>query len=252
MKKHFTVLLLVFFCSGSYSQTIITDTLVSATMQKKVAVTVILPAKYDSTKTYPVYYFLHWWGGNNESYTDSMFMNVFGKRNFIIVTPDADTLWYVNSATIPQNKYEDFMTEELFKYIDTTYHPAPGKQAIGGYSMGGYGALLIGLKHSERFAFIADISGAINPPFPEVPLTAGAPINFIINSVRVAFGNQSPKKGVETDIFGFLKKTSKHPKLYIFMAAGDEDEFDFIVPQHRILKNLLDEMAIKNELNIYP
>lgn len=244
MKKYLIALLVVIICARSYSQTVITDTIASKIMQKKVATTVILPAKYDSTKTYPVFYFLHWWGGNNESYTDTVFMVEFSKRNCIIVTPDADTSWYINSATIPQNKYEDFVTGELFGYIDSKYRIDPDRQAIGGYSMGGYGALLIGLKHPERFAFIADISGAINPPFADVPLTPESPLNFIINSVHIAFGTKAAFYE-KYNVFSLVKKQSHVKKLHIFMAIGNKDEFDFIIPSHKEFIKILDASGIR-------
>jgi len=56
--------------------------------------------------------------------------------------------------------------------------------------MGGYGALLIGLKHPEQFKFIADISGVINAPCYDIPLTSTSPLNYVINSLRISFGDE--------------------------------------------------------------
>jgi len=44
-------------------------------------------------------------------------------KQLIIVTPYADTSWYVNSYSNANDKYEDFMTHELFNYIDKNTRP---------------------------------------------------------------------------------------------------------------------------------
>ena len=63
------------------------------------------------------------------------------------------------------DKYFEFIEKELPEFI-TNYFPisdAPEHTYIAGLSMGGYGALLHGLTHPQRFAAIGSFSGAVMP-----------------------------------------------------------------------------------------
>lgn len=242
--KKFLLLLLpgLLAMNAARAQTVTTDSIYSAILNRKVAATVILPATYDTSKTYPVLYMLHWWGGNHQSFLGTSLLAKMKDQPLIIVTPEADTTWYVNSFSDPANRYGDFLSQELFSYMDKKYKTNK-KQGIGGYSMGGYGALLLGLKHPERFVFIADICGAIQPPFYDVPLTVDSPLNYIINSVRVAFGDEQSYTPGLLNIDSVLKSVEARPDLFIYIALARQDEFEFIRPGHQ---KLISELEKKN------
>lgn len=226
----------------SVSQSVSTDSVYSSILKRKVATTIILPANYDATKSYPVFYLLHWWSGNNESFLKTSLVTEVKNRQLIIVTPSADTCWYVNAAA---NRFEDFMTLELFDYIDKKYKTKPTRQAIGGFSMGGFGALQIGLKHRERFKFIADMSGPINVPFYDVPLTPKSPLPFIMNSVRTSFGEANSPVATDSNVFTLIKSVPASSPVFIYMAVGKQDEFDFIIPQHKLFIEALKKQQIR-------
>jgi S-formylglutathione hydrolase FrmB len=46
---------------------------------------------------------------------------------------------------------EDFVIDDLDAHVRQTFHVREGKRAIGGLSMGGYGALRLALRHPDRF-----------------------------------------------------------------------------------------------------
>ncbi|GAB3642820.1 alpha/beta hydrolase [Spirosoma arcticum] len=235
----------------SVSQSVSTDSIYSTILKRKVATTIILPANYDATKSYPVFYLLHRWSGNNGSFLKSNLIAELKDKPLIIVTPSADTSWYVNSATNPANRYEDFMTLELFDYIDKKYRTNSTRQAIGGFSMGAFGALQIGLKHPERFTFIADMSGPINAPFYDVPLTPKSPLNFIKNSVRVSFGEANSPVATGSNVFRLVKSVPASSPVFIYMAVGKQDEFDFIIPQHQLFIDALKKQGINYQYTEY-
>jgi S-formylglutathione hydrolase FrmB len=229
----------------SFSQKVTIDTISSKILNRKIITTIILPDDFDPKKTYPVLYLLHSYGGNHKQYLSkncSLSSKVKGKQ-CIVVTPSADTTWYVNSHSSPQVKYEDFMVRELFTYIDKTYKTKKD-QAIAGFSMGGYGALVIGLKHPERFRYLADLSGAINPPFTEVPVT---PYMIpVMNSVKFTFSNENPDTCKEHDLFTITRRF-KGAKPYIYLAIGTKDEYPFLVTKHQEYVKLLQEQKFKYE-----
>jgi S-formylglutathione hydrolase len=139
-------------------------------------VAVYLPPSYsaDGARRYPVVYMLHgftddvdhWWGVK-QHFID--IPAVIGKalangntREMIVVMPNAFTLYqgsmYSNSATT--GDWEDFVATELVAYIDSHYRTIPDAASRGltGHSMGGYGAVRIGMKHPEVFSSIYVLS----------------------------------------------------------------------------------------------
>ena len=233
----------------SASQSVSTDSVYSTILKRKVATTIILPANYDAAKSYPVFYLLHRWSGNNESFLKSNLVTELKDRQLIVVTPSADTSWYVNSVANPNSRYEDFMTQELFPYVDKKYKVNPARQAIGGFSMGGFGALQIGLKHTDRFKFIADISGPINAPFYDVPITPKSPLPIVMNSVRISFGEANSPVATGSNVFTLVKSVPASSPIFIYMAVGKQDEFDFIIPQHKLFIDALKKQKINYQYN---
>ena len=71
--------------------------------------------------------------------------------------------FYINSD-LNNVSYEDFFIQELVPYIDMTFNTIanPNFRAISGFSMGGYGALLLGMRYPELFSCI----GAEGPTSP--------------------------------------------------------------------------------------
>ncbi|MGL4910268.1 MAG: alpha/beta hydrolase [Cetobacterium sp.] len=68
--------------------------------------------------------------------------------------------WYTNFYKDSNHQYEEFFSKELIQFIEKEYPNS--KKGIGGFSMGGYGALKIGLKNLESYDVIASFSGAIS------------------------------------------------------------------------------------------
>lgn len=135
-------------------------------------VLVLLPPSYGSAKArrYPVVYFLH--GYNSQAEGTVAWTNMEERhkaamaatgREFIVVAPDSDTLlhgsMYSDSVTV--GNFETFTVKELVRFIDSHYRTIPRRESRGlfGHSMGGYGTLRLGMKHSDVFSAIY----AMNP-----------------------------------------------------------------------------------------
>ncbi len=149
-------------------------------------VSVYLPPGYstETSKRYPVVYFLHGIADTDQAYTGQWEDDAGNKIPFssiqtvmdegirrgkfgemIVVLPNQRTNWfgsfYVNSSVT--GNWEDFTVKELVTYIDTNYRTIAesGKRGIAGHSMGGYGALTIGMKHPDVFSVIYGLNPAI-------------------------------------------------------------------------------------------
>jgi S-formylglutathione hydrolase len=67
-----------------------------------------------------------------------------------------------------------YITKELFGLISTEFSVESGRSGIFGHSMGGHGALTIGLRNPERFKTISAFSPIVSPvrcPWGEKALT---------------------------------------------------------------------------------
>jgi enterochelin esterase-like enzyme len=146
-------------------------TVKSTVMNRNVRYTIYLPSDYEaSERSYPVVYLLHGYTDDNTGWLQ------FGEINrmadaaiadgtippMIIVMPNADSSWYINSYD-GKEKYEDFFIKEFMPTIEKTYRIKAQKKyrAIAGLSMGGYGSLIYSLKYPELFSAAAPLSAAV-------------------------------------------------------------------------------------------
>ena len=111
---------------------------------------IFLPPSYskESSRRYPVIYFLHGLNNDHTSWTVDRYGNLQNKveemilarklPEIIMVHPRADNSFYCNYAD-GSKRYEDFVTQELVNYIESGYRAKRGREnrAIGGTSMGG-------------------------------------------------------------------------------------------------------------------
>ena len=119
---------------------------------------VILPVDYEASPTtrYPVLYLLH---GLTGHYTDwvakTNVANYAAHLPLIIVMPEGNNGWYTDSASVPTDKYESYILQELIPDVQRRYHTIEDRsgRAIAGLSMGGYGAIKFGLKSPGMFIF---------------------------------------------------------------------------------------------------
>ena len=77
----------------------------------------------------------------------------------MIVMPDGGRGWYTDAAE--GFAYESAITKDLIPFIDSAFQTS-GKRAIGGLSMGGYGAIKLALKHPSLFVSAHSHSGALD------------------------------------------------------------------------------------------
>lgn len=68
--------------------------------------------------------------------------------------------FYINSPFT--GKYADYITQDVIQYIDHNFRTIPNREnrAIVGGSMGGYGALYLGIQNSDLFSAIGALSPA--------------------------------------------------------------------------------------------
>jgi S-formylglutathione hydrolase FrmB len=140
----------------------------SKLMKREMPYCVILPPDYSDTKNetsrYSVIFLLHGLYGHYDNWVKlTRLVEYSAKYSIIIVTPEGNNGWYVDSATKPDDKYESYIINELIPEIDAKFRTvnAREKRAIAGLSMGGYGAIKFGLKYPRHFLLAGSFSGAL-------------------------------------------------------------------------------------------
>lgn len=135
----------------------------SSVLGHDVAYSVVLPADADKGMHYPVLYLLHGVGGDHSSwleYADVAGMMQRGEMpEMIVVMPDGYLSYYSDAAdgSLP---YETFFTTEFMQAIDSLHPTLPGREnrVISGFSMGGFGALTLGLRNADKFGTVISLS----------------------------------------------------------------------------------------------
>jgi enterochelin esterase-like enzyme len=173
----------------------------------------------DSGRRYPVLYALTGYTGSGAGLLNFRPWNITlaerldrlyaaGMPHVIAVLPDCFTGYggsqYVNSSAT--GRYEDYLTQEIVPYVDGHYDTiaAPAGRGVFGKSSGGYGALIMGMRHADVFGAIACHSGdtAFELCFqPDFPKTANR-INAAGGLERwwQAFAARSKKSRSDTEV----------------------------------------------------
>lgn len=137
-------------------------TLHSDLLGRDVRYSVIVPQGAEDER-FPVLYLLHGIGGDCSSwleYTDVASMMQRGEvGQMVVVMPDG-YLSYYSDAADGSMPYERMFIEELMPEIERKYSVSidPKDRLIGGFSMGGFGALTLGLRNRDCFGSIIALS----------------------------------------------------------------------------------------------
>jgi len=207
----------------------------SKSLKRTVSIQVILPVdtwvypgmKGRKPKPYKTLYLLHGLFGYNGDWISGTRIQRWAEAHYLaVVMPSGENGFYLNQPNSGDD-YNTFMGEELLE-ITRLMFPLSHKREdtfIAGLSMGGYGAVQIGLKYAHNFSHIAGLSSAFVLEAVQHGLFKQAMANE-----REAFGDIEAAKNTEKDL-QFLAKTLKKnlkkdpflsfPKLYI--ACGTED-----------------------------
>jgi putative tributyrin esterase len=195
----------------------------SASLQRDMRYRVLFPPDYGRGGRFPVLYLLHGLYGDYQNWdTRTKLENYARNVQLLIVMPDARDSWYTNSATVPGDKFEDYIAKDLISEIDGKYRTIRGRQAraIAGLSMGGYGAVKLALKYPDLFAFAGSLSGALNAPQDLDTLRP----EFRSQLLQV-FGKEGSPARADNDVFLLVDTPSKTPYPYLYLACGTADSF---------------------------
>ncbi|MBS1610122.1 MAG: esterase family protein [Bacteroidetes bacterium] len=238
-----------------------TQTIQSKVLGKNVNYTVYLPADYyTSQRTYPVVYLLHGFTDDNTGWLQFGEINRYADKAIadgtippmIIVMPNGDSSFYINSYDGKEN-YEDFFVNEFIPSVEKEFHIKAEKKyrGLAGLSMGGYGTLIYALKHPDLFVAAAPFSAAV---WDDEAITSMPDANYDI-VIGKLFGkglkgkNRLTKTWYDNDILKMVadKPADELKKVRYWIDCGDDD---FLIKGNCLLHIALTEKKVPHEFRV--
>ena len=186
----------------------------SAALEKMTAATVIVPE--GRSGPFPTFYLLHGLSDDHTAWTRNTSLERYAAVSpFLLVMPDGGRGYYTDAPG--GDAYETAIVHDLVTFVDHTFQTDGRREAraIGGLSMGGYGALKLGLGHPDLFGSVTSHSCSRAVLWTHEPDTDE-------EKFRRAFG-PDPRDG-PSDLFA-LTETIDHvglPALSLDCGTADE------------------------------
>jgi enterochelin esterase family protein len=236
------------------------------------AYSVFLPPSYakNTAKSYPVVYFLHGLNNDQTSWTVDRYGSLQNKveqlilnkkiPEFIMIHPDGNHSFYCNTAD-GSRRYEDLITQEIISYTEANYRIKKGREnrAIGGTSMGGYGALKIALKYPELYASAAGHSPIIflgrHPLDVPEQMKQSRFYGFFVEIMRPILGDPIQPERWDVNNPLLLAKNGKLNQLKIYFDYGTEDRYNAIIHLDQgaiALDKVLTEAGVLHTFHAWP
>lgn len=169
----------------------------------------------------PVLYLLHGMGGNQTVWSRrSSIERYVREQEIAVVMPSTELGFYTDTRY--GMAYWRFVADELPEIIHELFPQITTKREktfAAGLSMGGYGAVKLGLKRPERFAAVASLSGALSlGEQPESLLEAGSREYW-----EGIFGPLEEIAGSENDPIQMIAEVDPQAAPKFFVCCGKED-----------------------------
>ncbi len=183
-------------------------------------------------------------GGTYDWITGSSIQELAVQYNLAVIMPNGRNSFYLDREPTGE-KYAAFVGEEVLDYTRRTFGLSAKAEDtfIGGYSMGGFGALRTGLAFSKNYSKIAALSSALiipqlknMKPEDQNPMANYAYYANIFGDLQTA---EQRDCNPEVLIRRKLEAGEKLPE--IFMACGTED---FLIEPNRAFRDFLSKNGV--------
>lgn len=184
---------------------------------------------------FPLLFLLHGWSDDESIWVRRTSIERYAARHGLaVVMPRVELSFYQNTHS--GMRYWDFLANELPRRVRDWFPVARDSENTfaAGLSMGGYGALRLGLACPERFAAVASLSGAV-----DVRECAGGALSDGREAkFEAIFGPAPQAPGDDADLFALARElaTLKTPAPRIYLCCGTDD---FLLSMNRRFRDHL-------------
>lgn len=215
----------------------------SKSLRKASSFNIVFPEDPAAPRPWAAFYLLH---GLSDDHT------IWARRTSIeryveglpmaVIMPDGGRGWHANAPE--GDAYEDDLLKDVVGLVERTFPVRADRagRAIGGLSMGGYGAVKLGLKHPELFASVNSHSGALR----FLPEDVRKYKEFCPEFERVL--GRSPAGGPE-DPFAMVERIDHGRVPVLRLDCGTED---FLLDQNRAFDRHLKSLHVPHEYREFP
>ena len=234
-------------------QKLVFDTLATSSAGVPRPIVILLPDDYDPGTRYPILYLLHGYNGSCRDWTErTTFEEFIAGWPLIVVMPDAGDSWYVNSATDSSALYEEYLVRDVRLFVENRYNVDSTRRAIAGLSMGGYGALMLAMRHPDVFRFAGSLSGAIVVPGSLLRPDNVPPRPAIRATQKAAFGEPTEDRLDRYDLQRLLHTVTPETSPYVYLVTGIQDALVEFLPAQRALTNQMRDSGLPYEYHETP
>lgn len=206
----------------------------SAALGRDMQYRVLLPAEIPPSRSLPVVYLLHGAGGGFRDWSNYSDVSRFAGTGLILVMPEGNSSYYVNSASRSEDRYEDYIVDDLISHVESNFPAERSRagRAIVGVSMGGFGAVKLALSHPDQFSFAAGISPAID--VPSRPFSVKRISQWWQH--RSIFGPWGSQARHSRDPFVLARSVNPARTPYLYLSCGEQEG---LMPANRKFAELL-------------
>ena len=217
----------------------------SRSLQKASAFNVVFPEDAKLPRPWSTFYLLH---GLSDDHTiwqrRTSIERYVADLPLMVVMPDGGRGWYSNA--VEGYAYEDDLLKDVVGLVERTF-PVKAERsgrAIGGLSMGGYGAVKLALKYPEMFCSANSHSGALG----FLRANASDQVRAAVSPEFMRIFGKTAEDGLD-DPYGIIAKMDhgRIPALRIDCGTND-----FLLAQNRAFHALLDSMKVEHEYQEFP
>lgn len=217
----------------------------STALNREMQYRAVLPANIAAGQKLPVVYLLHGGGGGHfQDWTNLSDVARYAERGLILVMPEAGESYYTNSYAHPQDRYEDYIVHDVIADVEHRFPVAAERshRAIAGISMGGFGAVVLALKHPDLFIFAGGLSSAIDVTFRPFSMKRIGQWR----EYRSIFGPWGSPSRRASDPFVLAHSADSGNAPFIFLACGEQEG---LLPANRRFASLLRERNFSYEFH---
>ncbi|HEX6601921.1 MAG TPA: alpha/beta hydrolase-fold protein, partial [Solirubrobacterales bacterium] len=160
---YFTLVAIVFAPVDKQGARVVHLTERSEAVGRTLGVNVLLPAKSGSPGQRSLLLFLHGRGGSEETFTgnEAVYEGLakLGARAPVVAFPDGGDHSYWHNRD--SGRWDRYLMREVIPRLIGRFDVDPERIAVGGISMGGFGAYNLALHHPARFCAVGGHSAAL-------------------------------------------------------------------------------------------
>lgn len=160
---YFTLVAVVFAPVDKRGARVVRMTVQSQAVDRSLGVEVVVPAKAPSPGRRTLLVFLHGRGGSEETFigNEAVYEGLakLGARAPLVAFPDGGdhSYWHDRDS----GRWDRYVMREVIPKVIQRFGVDPGRVAVGGISMGGFGAYNLALHHPQRFCGVGGHSAAL-------------------------------------------------------------------------------------------